>query len=71
MAIRTLQQVIPSVPTSDGAGVKLRRSIGSQRGLYVDPFLMLDEFSTDNPDDYIAGSRLCVSPLGLSFLPRL
>ena len=55
MGIRTLQQVIPAVPTSDGAGVKLRRSIGSQRGLYVDPFLMLDEFSTDNPDDYIAG----------------
>ncbi len=55
MSIRTLQQVIASVPTSDGAGVKLRRSLGSQRGLYVDPFLMLDEFSTDNPDDYIAG----------------
>ena len=55
MSIRSLQQVIPSVPTSDGAGVKLRRSLGSQRGLYVDPFLMLDEFSTDNPDDYIAG----------------
>ncbi|MBM3342844.1 MAG: pirin family protein [Betaproteobacteria bacterium] len=55
MAIRRLQQVIQSVPTSDGAGVKLRRSIGSQRGLYVDPFLMLDEFSTDNPHDYIAG----------------
>ncbi len=55
MAVRTLQQVIPSVPTSDGAGVKLRRSLGSQRDLYVDPFLMLDEFSTDNPDDYIAG----------------
>jgi redox-sensitive bicupin YhaK (pirin superfamily) len=55
MSIRTLQRVIESVPTSDGAGVKLRRSLGSQRGLYVDPFLMLDEFSTDNPDDYIAG----------------
>jgi redox-sensitive bicupin YhaK (pirin superfamily) len=55
MSVRSLQQVIPSVPTSDGAGVKLRRSLGSQRGLYVDPFLMLDEFSTDNPDDYIAG----------------
>jgi len=55
MTIRTLQQVIQSVPTSDGAGVKLRRSLGSQRGLYLDPFLMLDEFSTDNPDDYIAG----------------
>lgn len=55
MTVRTLQQIIPSVPTSDGAGVKLRRSLGSQRGLTVDPFLMLDEFSTDNPDDYIAG----------------
>lgn len=55
MAVRNLQQIIQSVPTSDGAGVKLRRSIGSQRGLYVDPFLMLDEFSTDNPEDYIAG----------------
>jgi redox-sensitive bicupin YhaK (pirin superfamily) len=55
MTVRRLQQVIQSVPTSDGAGVKLRRSIGSQRGLYVDPFLMLDEFSTENPDDYIAG----------------
>jgi redox-sensitive bicupin YhaK (pirin superfamily) len=55
MSVRRLQQVIQSVPTSDGAGVKLRRSLGSQRGLYVDPFLMLDEFSTDNPDDYIAG----------------
>ncbi|MBL6751081.1 MAG: pirin family protein [Nevskia sp.] len=52
---RTLIQVIPSVPTSDGAGVQLRRSIGSQRGLYLDPFLMLDEFYSDNPDDYLAG----------------
>jgi quercetin 2,3-dioxygenase len=53
--IRTLNQIIASVPTSDGAGVKLRRSLGSQRGAYVDPFLMLDEFYSDNPDDYIAG----------------
>jgi len=53
--MRTLTQIIPSVPTSDGAGVKLRRSIGSQRGLYVDPFLMLDEFYSDNPQDYLAG----------------
>ncbi|MGQ0698908.1 MAG: pirin family protein [Panacagrimonas sp.] len=52
---RQLAQIINSVPTSDGAGVKLRRSIGSQRGLYLDPFLMLDEFGTDNPGDYIAG----------------
>ena len=35
--------------------MKLRRSLGSQRGLPVDPFLMLDEFYSDNPNDYIAG----------------
>jgi quercetin 2,3-dioxygenase len=52
---RTMIHVIESVPTSDGAGVKLRRSLGSQRGLHVDPFLMLDEFYSDNPDDYLAG----------------
>ncbi len=52
---RTLAHVIPSVPTSDGAGVKLRRSLGGQRGQTVDPFLMLDEFFSDNPDDYLAG----------------
>jgi len=55
MTTRSLKHVIPSMPTSDGAGVKLRRSIGAQRGLYLDPFLMLDEFGTDNPGDYIAG----------------
>jgi redox-sensitive bicupin YhaK (pirin superfamily) len=53
--MRTLTQIIRSIPTSDGAGVKLRRSLGSQRGLYVDPFLMLDEFYSDDPDDYLAG----------------
>ena len=53
--IRALRHVIPSIPTSDGAGVQLRRSIGSRRGLYIDPFLMLDEFYSDNPDDYLAG----------------
>ena len=53
--MRTLMQVIASIPTADGAGVKLRRSLGSQRGLQVDPFLMLDEFYSDDPQDYIAG----------------
>jgi quercetin 2,3-dioxygenase len=55
MSTRQLQQIIPSVETSDGAGVKLRRSIGAAPGLRLDPFLMLDEFGTENPDDYIAG----------------
>ena len=52
---RTLQDVIESVPTSDGAGVKLRRSLGGARGVRVDPFLMLDEFSSEDANDYIAG----------------
>src|SRR6476620_10700919 len=55
MTTRKVEQIINSMATSDGAGVKLRRSIGQQRGLYHDPFLMLDEFSSDNPGDYIAG----------------
>lgn len=55
MSTRTLQRVIESVETSDGAGVKLRRSIGHTQHARLDPFLMLDEFGTENPDDYIAG----------------
>ena len=55
MSTRKLQQVIRSIPTSDGAGVKLRRSLGQAPGLRLDPFLMLDEFSSENADDYIAG----------------
>jgi redox-sensitive bicupin YhaK (pirin superfamily) len=55
MSKRKLQTVIESVPASDGAGVKLRRSLGGARNLRIDPFLMLDEFYSDDPDDYIAG----------------
>src|SRR5215475_12668413 len=55
MATRTLQRVIEAIPTSDGAGVKLRRSLGQSQGARLDPFLMLDHFSTENADDYIAG----------------
>jgi redox-sensitive bicupin YhaK (pirin superfamily) len=55
MKTRTLDRTIKALATSDGAGVKLKRSIGQTRGLYHDPFLMLDEFSSDNPGDYIAG----------------
>lgn len=55
MTTRSLERIIPSIPVSDGAGVKLRRSLGQSQGLRLDPFLMLDEFASDNPDDYIAG----------------
>jgi redox-sensitive bicupin YhaK (pirin superfamily) len=52
---RTLARVISAMNTSDGAGVRLRRSLGSSEGTRLDPFLMLDEFSSVNPGDYIAG----------------
>src|SRR5262245_17451633 len=55
MTMRKLERVIPSIPASDGAGVKLRRSLGSSQLARHDPFLMLDEFFSDDPDDYLAG----------------
>jgi len=55
MSARTLIRVIPSVPTSDGAGVRLRRSLGASPYARLDPFLMLDEFYSDDPRDYLAG----------------
>ena len=49
-----IAQIIDPLPTSDGAGVKLKRSIGVEPN-YFDPFLMLDEFGSENSEDYIAG----------------
>jgi len=49
-----VSKVIDPIPSSDGAGVKLKRSIGV-RPDYFDPFLMLDEFGSENKDDYIGG----------------
>ncbi|MBU3631169.1 pirin family protein [Polynucleobacter sp. AP-Melu-500A-A1] len=53
--IRNIQTIIPGIATSDGAGVKLRRSLGGQQQVRLDPFLMLDEFSSNDPNDYVAG----------------
>ena len=53
--LRTVLKIIPGVATSDGAGVSLTRYIGSMQLDHLDPFLMLDFFESDNPDDYIAG----------------
>ena len=52
---RTVRRVVKGMPTSDGAGVKLRRVIGQPQLPDLDPFLMLDEFGTDKAEDYIAG----------------
>ena len=47
-----VNKIIDPIPVSDGAGVKLKRSIGVEPN-YFDPFLMLDEFGSENKDDYI------------------
>jgi redox-sensitive bicupin YhaK (pirin superfamily) len=55
MKPRELRQLVPSTRVSDGAGVTIHRSIGTPALRQLDPFLMLDQFGSDDPDDYIAG----------------
>lgn len=52
---REVEQLIRGVATSDGAGVRLTRVLSQPMQRRLDPFLMLDAFGSDNPDDYIAG----------------
>lgn len=55
MATRGIRQMIPAMRVSEGAGVTVHRTIGTPALRRLDPFLMLDHFGTDNPDEYIAG----------------
>lgn len=55
MEIRDVSRVVEGIPATDGAGVELTRVIGSPTLDMLDPFLLLDVFRSDNPDDYIAG----------------
>jgi len=50
-----IRQVYRGIPTQDGAGVAIRRVIGTHMLREIDPFLLLDELYSDNPDDYIGG----------------
>jgi hypothetical protein len=52
---RTVAKIVRGMKTSDGAGVKLTRVIGTPLLRNLDPFLMLDEFKSDEPQDYLAG----------------
>ncbi len=52
---RRIERSVRGMRTSDGAGVKLTRVIGTPLLRRVDPFLMLDEFGSDEPTDYLAG----------------
>lgn len=55
MSYRTIKRRIKAMQSMDGAGVKIQRSVGQNQFARIDPFLMLDCFSSDDPDDYIAG----------------
>ena len=55
MTIRKIFKTFRSVPTIEGAGVHLKRAFGYHQVPLFDPFLMLDDFHTSNPDEYLAG----------------
>jgi redox-sensitive bicupin YhaK (pirin superfamily) len=55
MSIRPIKRIAQSTPTIEGAGVKLRRAFGFGTTSEFDPFLLLDDFRNDQPDDYRAG----------------
>ena len=55
MIERKVVEIIPAQASSDGAGVKLLRVFGGQRPERFDPFILLDEFGSSEPDDYLAG----------------
>ena len=53
VVLRILARIIPAINTTDGAGVRRRRSLGRGTDVRPDPFWILDEFSSDNPGYYI------------------
>ncbi len=55
MSTRTIHQRVPAYEVTEGAGVTVHRSIGTPALRNLDPFLLLDHFGSDNPDEYIAG----------------
>ena len=55
MKIREVKKIYPSMRVMEGAGVRLNRLFGFQRENPFDPFLLLDDFSSENPEDYIRG----------------
>ena len=55
MNTRRIRQLVPAFEVTEGAGVTVHRSIGTPALKNLDPFLMLDHFGSDDPDEYIAG----------------
>ncbi|MBV7693106.1 pirin family protein [Limnobaculum sp. M2-1] len=52
---RAIRQIFPAMATQDGAGVSLKRALGQSDSQRMDPYLMMDVFFSDDPQDYIAG----------------
>lgn len=55
MSLRPVREIIQTKPTIEGAGVKLQRAFGFGKTKEFDPFLLLDDFRNENPEDYLAG----------------
>jgi redox-sensitive bicupin YhaK (pirin superfamily) len=55
MSLRPVKQMLATKPTIEGAGVRLQRAFGFGKTAEFDPFLLLDDFRSDNPADYLAG----------------
>jgi redox-sensitive bicupin YhaK (pirin superfamily) len=55
MAIRSVKRLVKARPTVEGAGVRLRRAFGFGATADTDPFLLLDDFRNEHPEDYLAG----------------
>ncbi len=55
MSLRPVKQIIQPTPTLEGAGVKLQRAFGFGKTKQFDPFLLLDDFRNEHPEDYLAG----------------
>jgi hypothetical protein len=55
VSLRPVRQIFETKPTIEGAGVKLQRAFGFGKTTEFDPFLLLDDFRSDNPADYLAG----------------
>jgi hypothetical protein len=55
MSIRPVRRLVESKPTLEGAGVHLRRAFGFGNTSDFDPFLLLDDFRNDRPEDYVKG----------------
>jgi redox-sensitive bicupin YhaK (pirin superfamily) len=55
MSLRPIKRLIKAKPTLEGAGVHLRRAFGFGNTSDFDPFLLLDDFRNERPEDYLAG----------------